>query len=214
MPTPQMQRSTYRERRISVMLQESDPGAGTVPKPTAKDQPLVDPPKPPLSRPASRKTIMYVSLVTAFLCAAAMFFLLFRHDATGLAKSAPVQPVQTVAVQSPIAMPAPAMPQAEPVSPATSKSEPPPAAAPDPVHFKLRHLSRMQKFGPLSLRLTSTNPRRGTCGMLIAIADQTPAQRTVQLKRALQLATEDGKDVRLVVSGINKDSVSGQITIR
>ncbi len=212
MPSPQTQRSAYRERRINVMLQESSSPAGTNAQAPAVEKAPETPALPAARR--STRSILYIFLATALLCAAAMFFLLFRHDASETVKNVPVQPVQTQAPQVPAAAqhapPADAFAKPE-ISSATTSESKPVAGKAERIRFKLRRTSKCQKFGPLNLKLVATNARRGTCNILFASADQAPSQHIIQMNRPLQVEGTDGSRISLTVNGITRDSVNGYV---
>ena len=207
------QRSTYRHRRINVMLQESE-SEPVLPSPP--------PGKPPASRhsisaPASfipsrtsRNAVIGIAIATAVLCAVGVFFLLFRTDSARAVQSIPSQPVRTA--------PAEAVAPKESASTSTALRETQPEAAskptaPAPVQFKVRRGSRTQQaFGPLNLRVVTANPRRGTCSLAISSGKSRPVQRAIQLNRPIEVTTEDGATLSLKVTAVSRDLVAGIIT--
>ncbi len=203
MPTPQPPRSSYRERRINVMLQDH----GSTASPTPEVPPLVK------QEPRINRTVLAISIAVALLCAAIVFFLLFRHDAT---QSAPVaRAVRPVTPQVSAPTPAPETAAAEPKEESVA-AEPAPAPAvkaPEPqrIRVQLRRSGGFQSFGPLKLRLISTNPRRGMCQIAIATGGDHARTRSLSMNRSVQVQGEDGTTVDLLVNGMTKDSVRGSV---
>lgn len=208
MPTPQTQRSTYRDRRINVMLQESH-----------DDTPL--PPHEPAAvrvRPPSQKSVLYISLATAALCALVMFFLLSRRDSPQAVNHATGQPVQSPPQHLQAQVPAPPVPQSTaPSKPAAAPATAAPAVQTQPavpvqrVHFRLKRSAHSQTFGAVSLRLLSTNARRGTCSLTVSSPNSRPTQRAVQTNHPLELSLQSGV-VSILVNAVNRDSISGYVT--
>ncbi len=216
MSTPQPPRSSYRERRINVMLQDNGPPANPTPEPPAQQQ---LPPQPQPQRRQERKSnrsILIVSIAVTLLCAAVVFFLLSRHDAT---QSAPVaravpQPVTPPAATSQAITPAPQSTASADASEPTAAepTQAPVSKAPEPqrVRFQLKRSDRFQSFGPLKLRLVSTTPRKGLCQLVIATGDHSRS-RSFSMNRTVQVQSENGTIVDLSVNGMTRDTVRGSV---
>ena len=204
MPSLQPQRSTYRDRRINVMLQEGAPGdRGGVEREYRNV----------VNGWTSRPAMLAIALGTAALCALAVFFFLFRHDTAPVATNVPVQTAQasTQSAPNPVAkLPAPAMAPAQ-VMP--SQVTPPPAVpAVARVQFRLSRSTRAQTISGLNLRLVSTNVRRGICSIVIKTANSRPNQYTIQANRPVKIEMESGANANVLVTGISKAAISGYVT--
>ncbi len=211
MSTPQPPRSSYRERRINVMLQDNGPIAG--PAPESQTQP--PPPLPVRQERKPNRSVLIISIAVTLLCAGIVFFLLFRHDAT---QSAPVARAVSPAVTPQVTTSQAVTPAPEPTS-STDAAEPTDAApalntkAPEPerVRFQLKRSGSFQTFGPLKLRLISATPRKGVCQLAIIAGGDHSRSRSVSMNRTIQVQGENGVSVGLVVNGMTKDGVKGMV---
>ena len=206
MPSSQPQRSTYRDRRINAMLQESSAkgknGIRTATEPGVRA---------PSTGRTSRPAMLGIGLATAGLCALAVFFLLFRHDTSRVMTNVPVQPVRTAPQSAPTPVDKPLAQEAAPLQPAQPSLQ---SAAPSTarVQFRISRYNRTQTVGPLNLRLISTSARKGFCSVLIGAAISRPNQYTIQVNRPVKVTADSNKNVSVLVTAIGKTSISGYVT--
>lgn len=199
MSTPPPPRSPYRERRINAMLQDH----GSLLSPTS------EPPLPSKQPPKGNRHVLIVSITVAILCAATVFFLLFRRDAT---QSTPVAHAIPQAATPSAATPPPTLPIAETARVPQPAAEPlTKAPEPQPIRFQLKRSDRFQTFGPLKLRLLSTTPRRGMCQIAIAAGEDHSRTRSVSMNRTVQIQGKDGASLDLQITGMTRDNVKGSV---
>ena len=179
--------------------------------------PATDPGPPLKQEPKINRGVLLVSIAVALLCAATVFFVLFRHDTAQLA---PVAIPQASAPQNTAPASKPhdttPSPQAAASAPSTEPVAPEPAQVvkpgePQRVRFLLRRSGGFQTFGPLKLKLLSTTPRRGTCQIAMMAGGDHSRSRSVLLNRTIQVQSEKGASIDLVVNGMTKDVVRGSV---
>lgn len=157
------------------------------------------------------------------VCAAIVFVLLFRRDFMQSTAKVPIQPVK-VGTPRPIAIPdSKASTTQNTGAPATTAGNASDAAKADnPVgsaasatgrtEFRLKRSNGFQKVGAYGVMLGTCNRRRGTCSVSVRVGPGNKAQhRTVQIRRPVQIAGDDGASITLRLEEITKDGIVGSL---
>jgi hypothetical protein len=191
-------------------------GAAASPPPPLQSPPLA--PQSPVSparalrtqmrlpRWSPRPRFVYLGIATAFLCALAVLFVLFRREHPAVPKArVTAGPVASAPVQTPVSSdPAPvASPPAE-----TPKQQEP---APEAVQFRMKRSKSFEKVGPIRLRLIKANPKRNVCDLYVASGGPS-YQKQVHLNKPVQIDLSDGAgSAELVVTSIRTDQINGSV---
>jgi hypothetical protein len=222
MSTPSTPRSPYRNRRINVMLQESQHDAtpsSEVERPLRRHTRQSRSPLKMTLPHVSRNTLIVIAAITALVCAALVFLVLSKTGTSDPYARVPSQPVR---VESPKPAPLAAPKQAETsnagapssLSKANVKEAngSPAAVAAEQIPFRLKRAARPQAIGVLVLRLVNSNPKKHTCTLAITPPEGRSMQKVLQTDKPLSVPLEDGQSAQVLVSDIGRSGVSGTVT--
>ena len=212
MATTAPKRSTYRQRRVDVMLNE---GAASSPPPLPSAPQARQNLSPASHSPQSqifssiRPRLLFAlgGIAAALLCAVLIFFALFRHDHAPASQARIT--VNPVTAPAPVQASAPAAPMPL-VSPEkeTPKQQDPLA---EPVQFRIKRSKAFEKIGPIRLRLLKANTRWNTCELYINSGGPS-YQKQAHLSKPVQIDFPNSAGpVELIVTGIKSDQISGSV---
>lgn len=227
MSTQPSPRSPYRDRRINVMLQESQ--AAPVPdtpadRPTRRTEPA--PKGSAGSRSGlsvksrlSKNTLLAIAAATILVFAGLVFLLLSKGGGSEAVNGVPSQPVRAersvvpgpVITKQPEAA-APAKSTADAVVAKEGAGNTADTVVPEQIRFRLRRGAKAQAIGALVMRLVSSNPKKHTCTLAMEAPNGRPMQKVLLPDHPFDLKLEDGQSVRVLISSIDKNAVSGTVT--
>jgi hypothetical protein len=153
------------------------------------------------------RSLGYLAVAVAALCATCVFFLLCQRDNSRfLAVSNPTKTIK-VTQQTQLAL-------ARPQSTDEHASQPAPAPAPQRLDFRLHRSRSFQTVGPVKLRLLRINVRRSNADLSLMVNGRRTDRTHVGLDKPLQIGggKGSGKPIAIVLSSLTKESVSGYLT--
>ncbi len=175
--------------------------------------------QPSSAKPLERRSVAYLAIGVAAVCALSVFFVLCERDHSFLAQAS-----QTEAQVSTSAQPvhiAPARTEAaskvlpavnDSVSAQTEVRQSKVQTAPEYIPFDITRSRRFQRVGPISLGLWRTDAKHGTYDASLIVDSHRFDKKHIGMDEALAIKVGTAPAMELIVNRVTKNEILGYLS--